>query len=114
MEAEKNEVSYFILNEIPDYYVVYMIGKAKDVIVDKKAHKAFKANFVNDYMGNRQSTLKVQDGYFWANYEPIEFIELINSIINDGCTPAQKAYFESLLSEIDEDDNDILLLGKLK
>lgn len=107
MEAEKNEVSYFILNEIPDYYVVYMI-------VDKKAHKAFKANFVNDYMGNRQSTLKVQDGYFWANYEPIEFIELMNSIINDGCTPAQKAYFESLLSEIDEDDNDILLLGKLK
>lgn len=114
LEAEKNEFSCFILNEIPDYYVVYMIGNAKDVIVDKKAHKAFKANFVNDYMGNRQSTLKVQDGYFWANYEPIEFIELINSIINDGCTPAQKAYFESLLSEIDEDDNDILLLGKLK
>ena len=56
----------------------------------------------------------MQDGYFGANYEPIEFIELINSIINDGCTPAQKAYFESLLSEIDEDDNDILLLGKLK
>lgn len=115
MEAHKNDVNYFILNEIPGYYLVYMVGKAEDVLVDKEKRRAFKVNFVNDFMGNIPATLKVQDGYFWADYEPQQFIELVESALaSDECSSDQRMYFEGLRADITDDDNDILLIGKLK
>ena len=115
IEEHKNDLSYFVLNEIPDYYIVHMVGDAKDVVIDKARHVAYKANYINDFIGNIPSTLKTQDGYFWSNLEPQQLIELLESAQkSESITREQQEYFENILSGLDEDGNNVLLIGKLK
>lgn len=114
-EAHKDDLRFYILTEIPDYYLVYMVGDAKDVMVDKKNNIAFNVNLINDYLGDVASGLIVQDGYYWNYFDPTEFAELLEeSLKSDSLSETQRKYFESLLTGLNEDDNDILLLGKLK
>ena len=114
-DEHKNDLSYFVLNEIPGYYIVHMVGDAKDVVIDKAKHVAYDVNYINDYMGNIPSTLKIQDGYFWSNLEPHQVVELLEGAIkSESLTVAQQERFEKILSELDEDGNNVLLIGKLK
>lgn len=114
-EAHKDNLRFYILNEIPGYYIVHMVGDAKDVMIDKKNNVAYNVNYINDYLGNLSSWLMVQDGYYWSEFEPIEFAEILEEALkSDSLSETQRKYLENMLSELNENDNDILLLGKLK
>lgn len=114
-KEEHEDVKFYILNEIPGYYIVGIVGDAKDVMIDKKNNVAYNVNYINDYLGNLSSWLMVQDGYYWSEFEPIEFAEILEEALKSDSLPeTQRKYLENMLSELNENDNDILLLGKLK
>lgn len=103
-----------IYNEIPGYYIAIVFGKG-NIFVDKEKQQARYVRLVNDYCGGMKVMLNFKDGWVWRIFEPGYLIEYIQDRMNDSdCTEEDRKKLQSLLDTIDEDDNNIMFLGKLK
>lgn len=88
-------------------------------IVEKESLKGSWVNIVVDELGNipiPTSTL-FQDGYFVANMYPHELKQSLEKILTEKentLSQVRKDKINSLYNQIDEDGNNIILMGRLK
>lgn len=115
MDAAKRKETFFILNELPHHYSAWVIGENnRFILVDKEDQEAYECNIVNDFMGNMNANPLFQDGYYFAVYEPATLKEKIEEHLSAGnCPEEQIEKLTSLKETLKENDNNILLLGKL-
>ena len=114
MDPEKKGDSFFIFNEWPHDYFVTIAGK-RNIIVNKESPIAYEVEFVNDFMGNMGCYPTCQDGYFYQNWEPAQLKDELEDILSsDDCPEGQKGKIKSFMQTLNENDNNILFLGKLK
>lgn len=88
-------------------------------IVEKESLKGCWVNFVVDELGNIPipTSTSFQDGYFVSNMYPHELKQEMEKILTDGDNSLfqeRKNKIKSLYDQIDEDGNNIIILGKLK
>lgn len=116
MDSEKKGDSFFIFDELPHHYLVFVVGKnGRTILVDKAKQEAYDAKIVNDYMGNLSVSPKFQDGYNFRTYEPLALKEKIEEHLASGkCPEGQGEKLKALAGTLKENDNSLLLLGKLK
>lgn len=116
MRENKRGDSWFIFSELPFHYTV-MIKDKGDVIIDKRTGKASYFQLKNDIIGNSNlpCCYFFKDGYFCQILEPSELKELISRALATGNYNKNKEkYWLNIASSIGENDNSIILLGKLK
>ena len=116
IDSEKLKDNFFILNEFPHHYFIIITGESgRNILVEKENQIAYEANLVNDFMGNMKFYPQFQDGYFYCNLEPGDLKEKIeNHLKSGGCPEEQIEALRRLASTLNENDNNILLLGKLR
>ena len=116
MDPDKKADSFFIFNEFPHHYFVIIAGEnGRNILVDKEKQEAFETTIVNDFMGNMEVFPKFQDGYYFCTYEPVDLKEKIEEHLTSGNCPAEQAdKLRALQHSLKENDNNLLLLGKLK
>ena len=116
IDEDKIKDGFVILNELPKHYLITITGKSeRHILVEKETKIAYKAKFVNDYMGNLEVSPRFQDGYFFCNMEPGFLKEKIEGYLCSGNnSDEQREQLNQLASSLEENDNNILLLGKLK
>lgn len=115
MDSEKKGDSFFIFNEWPKNYFVTIVGGDRNILVDKESSTAYEVEFINDFMGNMKCYPTCQDGYFYQNWEPAQLKDKLEEILLSGdCPENQKSKLESFIQTLNENDNNILFLGKLK
>lgn len=103
METEQSE--YGLTTKNPKY-----------VIVDKDKKEANFFKIENDLLGGLGVTVyDFQDGLFVQNFPAIKLKEALEKATeNSNLTEAAKARINELLSNLNEDDNNVILWGKLK
>ena len=116
MEAEKRKGHFIIFNELPNHYLALVMGKdSKTILVDKDDEVAYESSFVNDFMGNLDTPLKFQDGYFFATFEPLILKDKIDKHLSSGACPTDQVEKLTKLKEsLKDEDNNVLFLAKLK
>lgn len=112
----KNDEGFFIINELPQYFMILMIDNGmKRLFVNKNTGEGYEGNIINDYMGNMNFSPNFQDGYCYASYEPLVLKEQIeNHIKSMECPPDKIKHLQEFAVKLNENDNNILLIGKLK
>lgn len=66
-------------------------------------------------MGNLAVSPKFQDGYYFRTYEPLDLKETIEEHLASGnCPEEQVEKLKAFRETLRENDNNLLLLGKLK
>lgn len=116
MKESRRGDSWFIFSELPFHYTV-MIKDNGDVIIDKRTRKASYFQLKNDIIGNSElpSCYLFKDGYFCKILEPFELKETITRALDTGnYNDNKKEYWANIASSISDNDNSIILLGKLK
>lgn len=115
MDSEKKGESFFIFNEWPHYYFITIVGGKRNIIVDKEDSVAYEVKFVNDFMGNMSFFPSIQDGYFFQNWEPGVLKETLKELVaSEDCPEEQKGKLKNFMQTLNENDNNVLFLGKLK
>lgn len=115
MDSEKKGDSFFIFNEWPHDYFVTIVGGDRNILVNKESSTAYEVKFVNDFMGNMECYPTCQDGYFFQNWEPAQLKEKLEEVLLPGdCPESQREKLESFMQTLNENDNNLLFLGKLK
>lgn len=115
MDPEKKGDSFFIFNEWPHHYFVTIVGGSRNILVYKDSSTAYEVEFINDFMGNMECYPTCQDGYFYQNWEPAQLKDKLEEVLSSGdCPENQKSKLESFIQTLNENDNNILFLGKLK
>ncbi len=115
-DDELKKDHFTIINELPNHYLVFLVGKnGKKILVDKEKQEAFNVSIFNDFMGNMITSLQFQDGYYFANYAPDSFKDKIQDYLDSGdCQEEDITKLTELKNSLNENDNNILLLAKLK
>lgn len=110
------ENHWCVYNDFPEFILVHVIGpKGRTIKVSKMDGTAVEIKLVNDFMGGIDTGMSFQDGYYFKIYEPRSLKEIISKFIKTK--EIDKKTEESLLhliNTINNDDNNILLIGKLK
>ncbi|MFV0396700.1 MAG: 6-bladed beta-propeller [Bacteroidales bacterium] len=116
MDPEKKGDAFFIFNELPNHFLVFIVGeKGKTILINKESHEAYNVKLVNDQMGGMDVFPRFQDGYFFNIYEPQVLKDKIDEFIQSGSlSEDKKLELESLQSTLQENNNNVVLLGKLK
>lgn len=116
MDKEKRKGNFFIFNELPRYYWAFIVGNnGKAVMVDKSTHEAFQPEIINDYLGDLVMFPRFQDGYFFDTCEPMVLKDKLEKHIAAGkCPEGQLDKLKEFISTLNENDNNILFIGKLK
>lgn len=115
MDPEKKGDSFFIFNEWPHDYFVTIVGEGRNILVNKESLTAYEVKFINDFMGNIECYPTCQDGYFYQNWEPAQLKDKLEEVLSSGdCPEEQKSKLEAFMQTLNENENNILFLGKLK
>ena len=116
INPDKVKNSFFILNELPHHYLAIITGKSgRNILVEKESKVAYEIDLVNDYMGNMKISPKFQDKYFFNCLEPSYLKEKIEEHLASGnCPESHKEKLHKFSNTLNENDNNILFLGKLK
>lgn len=104
-----------IYSEIPDYYLTLFFGKGV-IAVNKKKQTSNYIKIVNDFVGNMSaSTFNFNKGWFHQTLEPSQLIEKIETrLAKSDCSAKDRKQLEELMNSLDENDNNIMFIGKLK
>lgn len=71
--------------------------------------------FTNDYLGISYPTIAMVNGYVCVSYEPLKLMEVLDGILaKNDLKPEVRKNATDLRNSIQENDNDILMIGKLK
>lgn len=108
------EKPFCIYEELPGYYLGILWGQGT-ILVNKNEKTSHYVKLVNDYFGNMEAPLNFVDGWFFAMYEPGVLVDKIESALSKGdVSDKDREKLNTLLSSIDENDNNLLFIGKLK
>lgn len=108
-----------IYSELPDSYLLNVFDwktkERKVVSTQKSSETSSYMNLQNDYMGQLEMDFNFNKGYFIQNFEPGVLIEKIEEYLGKTTTSEEdKEKLNALLNTLDEDRNNILMIGKLK
>lgn len=109
------EVPWHIYSEIPGYYLTYINGIGV-VIVDQKKQTSNYLKVVNDFFGHIEApSFSFNKGWFYQMFEPGYLKEVIeNRLAESDCSPEDRNQLEEMLGSLDENDNNIMFIAKLK
>ena len=104
-----------IYYEIPSHYIVFIFGKGA-IFIDKKTKTAKYMQIVNDLCGHMERPqFGYKNGWAYAMLEPNHFIGWIKERLdNNDCSEQDKKLLKPLLQSLNEEDNNVLLMAKLK
>lgn len=88
-----------------------------DYIIDKKTLHGNYFRLYNDFLGTKKlkSGLTFNNGYYVANMEPEQLKELLQKELDRKDIPATvKKRTQALVQSLDEEDNNVVLLAKMK
>lgn len=88
------------------------------IIYDKKSKKlihlkSFKNNYINKEIGTFDHTFQ-QNGYMYTIVDALTCIELAKKVKNNEVKIANSSAFLKMANQLKEDDNPVLLIGKMK
>lgn len=112
--GEVDKTPFHVYNEIPSHYI---ISVSKGVVaVDKKARTSNHVKLRNDFFGHLQASMfNINNGWFFQLFEPGNLITRIEQrLAESDCSAEDRKQLEEMLDSIDEDDNNIMFIGKLK
>ena len=100
---------------MPNHYVVTVFNKGS-IFIDKQRQTANYVKIVNDFCGNMDEVIfNFKNGWAYRMFEPDYLIQYIeNRLKESNCTEKDREQLQGLLESINENDNNILFLGKLK
>ena len=99
---------------MPDKYVVIIFGSGT-LVADTRTKSSEFVKLRNDFVGGIEAPVNFSNGYFFAVYEPLQLMDRIESrLAESDCTDKDKKVLNELLRSLDEDDNNIMFIGKLK
>ena len=110
---------------LPNHFMVtyYYWGNDRpegggDILIDKKKNASSHFRLVNDFYGNLPVSSpghRFYQGYFILNMEPGQLAEQIEKHLASGKCPNQdKKKLQDLAASLDENDNNVLFVGKIK
>lgn len=110
----KPKDTFMILQELPQKYIATMWGEGT-VVVDKATMTSHFARLKNDKFGNMAAPFNFANGYFFAAYEPMQLADRIEKrLAESSCTDQDRKVLNELLKSLDENDNSVMFIGKLK
>lgn len=105
---------YSISREMPNHFMTYVWSKGT-ILVNKKTQTATYVNFVNDYFGNMKAPSNFIKGWFFHMFEPSVLEERIDArLAESNCSDKDRELLEKLKSTLNENDNNVMFIGKLK
>ncbi len=109
------EAPIHIYNEIPGYYLTMVFGKGV-IAVNKRKQTSNYIRIVNDFVGHMSTpTFNFNKGWFHQTLEPSQLIDKIETrLAQSDCSDKDRKLLEELKSSLDENDNNIMFIGKLK
>ncbi len=109
------DVPFHIYTEIPDYYLTYLWRKGV-IIVDKKKQTANYLKVVNDFWGHVDAPkFNFNKGWFYQIFEPSYLKEVIEKRLEQSdCSLEDRKQLKNMLASLDENDNNIMFIAKLK
>lgn len=85
------------------------------VITDRKSGEAYRCVIVNDYLGTGEISPSPSYGYLIHSYDPVSFRETATTALENGSlSDAAKDKIRTILSDLSDDENNILVLYKIK
>lgn len=104
-----------IYMELPGYYLTMVFGSGL-VATDKSDGTSSYIKIVNDYFGNIEvPAFCFNNGWMVYNVEPMNLIETIEKrLAESDCSEKDKEQLNAVLSTLDENDNDLIFIAKLK
>lgn len=114
--GEVSEPPIHIYNELPGYYLTAILGGKGIIAVNKDKQTSNYVKLRNDFFGHMEASMfSFSNGWFYHMFEPGQLINRIERrLAESGCTAEDRKQLEEMLASIDEDDNNILFMGKLK
>ncbi|WP_455672014.1 6-bladed beta-propeller [Phocaeicola sp.] len=105
---------FLIYDELPGKFLATVWGTGT-IAVDTKKQNSHYVKLVNDFFGGLPAPMNFTNGWFFAMYEPMVLMERIEKRLADAsCSEKDKEVLNKLLASLDEDDNNVMFIGKLK
>lgn len=106
--------NYKLYTELPGKCMVNIFGQGI-FVADFQKKSSYYVNLKNDFVGGMEAPTNFTNGYFFASYEPLQLADRIESRLSQSdCTESDKKVLKELLDSLDENDNNIMFIGKLK
>ena len=110
----KSDNIYCIYFPMPGRYITWVRSKGS-IVTDMKTRRSHFFELKNDFMGGLPINNQSSNGYMWAMYEPMQLMEKIEERLEQiDCTEADRKVLTELYNSLDEDDNNIMFIGRLK
>ena len=110
----KTDDIYCTYIPLPDKYITWVKSKG-NIVTDLKTKESHFFKLKNDFVGGLNIGNQTSNGYIWAMYEPLQLMENIEKRLEESdCTDADKKVLKELYDSLDENDNNIMFIGKLK
>lgn len=110
----KSDDTYCIHFPMRDRYITWVKGKGS-IVTDMKTRQSHFFELKNDFMGGLPINNQSSNGYLWAMYEPMQLMEIIEERLEQSdCTEADRKVLKELYNSLNEDDNNIMFIGRLK
>jgi hypothetical protein len=95
-------------------YITWVKNKG-NIVTDLKTKESHFFKLKNDFVGGLSIGNQTSNGYIWAMYEPLQLMERIEKRLEESdCTDADRKVLKELYDSLDENDNNIMFIGKLK
>lgn len=107
---------YSVLTELPTLYICSIFGgdaPRGNLFVDKHTMEGGWYKLTNDLLGGIDASNFFSCGYYQWNAEPLQLIEKLKPL-RDEATGKTSKHINYILDNVKEDDNNIIILGKLK
>lgn len=118
-------------SSLPSHYLVFIktinnkgaiqnIKQTQAIVVDKQSKESHYVRIVNDYLGGWEFdpfflSFRIRDGYFAYAFEPIELKELLEeSLKKNELQPDVRKRITELNAKLNPNDNNVIMIGKLK
>lgn len=93
----------------------YTNKREKRILVDKKNLKAGPLKIENDLLGGELSGASFSDGYYTENLSPVSLKDRLEKFSKtEGLSEETRKRVDDLLNTIEEDDNNYIIIGKMK
>lgn len=110
----KTDDIYCIYFPLPDKYLTYVRSKGT-IVSDLKTQQSHFFKLKNDFVGGLSCNTNFSNGYIYMMYEPLQLMERIEKRLEESsCTDADRKVLKELYDSLDEEDNNIMFIGKLK
>lgn len=121
-----HENIYCRYTEFPTFFLAQAFGdigyekkfKSSTIFINKQSSQASFVEIANDFVGNLPVSgfgISINNGWFCEMYEPYKLLEIIEKRLSESnCSAQDKNTLKQLKESINEDDNNILFIGKIK